>query len=534
MALIHEQELTRARLILGTVGIMVALLLAALDQTIVGTALPRIVAELRGLDLYAWVITAYMVASTTTVPIAGKLGDLFGRKRLLLAGMIGFVLASALCGQAQDMAQLIAFRAVQGIFAGTLLATVFASIADLYPPRERPRVQGLFAGMWGLASLIGPVVGGFLTDEVGWRWVFYVNVPVGLAAIAFVGLTMSAGTSRGTRHDIDFPGAGLLVAGLVPLLVALSMTRDHAWSSPEVLGLLGVAAISLVAFFLREGKAREPIVPFELFRNRTFSVAMATGFLVTFGMFGTIGFVPLFYQGVLGIAPTNSGLLLTPMMAGVVAASVVSGQLMTRIQRYRYIGTVGIALATTGLALLSQATATSSEVEVVRDLVMIGAGVGLTFPLYINAVQSALPRELTGVVTSQAQFFRNVGGTIGIAVLGSVLSARLPDRVRDATASLPLPAGAPSLVGGADPQTLFEPARIAALRATLPPQAQTVFDQLLDALRVALATTLQELFLYGAMVVAVGVVASLFLAEVPLRGRERRAERAAPAVAFGK
>jgi len=533
---VHGDEMTRGRLILSTVAVMTGLLLAALDQTIVGTALPRIVAELRGLESYAWVVTAYMVASTTMVPVAGKLGDLFGRKPLMVTGMTGFVLASALCGQSQDMTQLIAFRAVQGLFGGVLFATVFASIADLYPPRERPKVQGLFGGIWGIASVIGPTAGGFLTDTVGWRWVFYVNLPLGIAAIAFVVLTMPW-KRGGSRHDIDYAGAALLATGLVPLLLALSITRDHAWTSPEVVGLLALAAVALAAFYAVERRAREPIVPFELFRHPTFTVSTLTGFLLAFGMFGAIVYVPLLYQGVLGIPATNSGLLITPMMFGLVSASIVTGQLMVRIRRYRYIGTAGIALAAAGLFSLGRVTPATPEIDVVRDLVILGIGLGATMPLYINAVQSALPAAMTGVVTSQVQFWRNIGGTVGVAIMGSILAARLPGRVESAVAALPLPPQARAALprAGADPQTLFDPARIEATRAALPPGLGTTFDQVLLAIRGALAGTLSEVYLYASLIVAAGIVLSLFLREVPLRGRARAGEgdREPAAAAFG-
>jgi EmrB/QacA subfamily drug resistance transporter len=535
----NAHELTRGRLVLSTIAVMTALLLAALDQTIVGTAMPRIVAELNGLDYYAWVLTAYMVASTTTVPIAGKLGDMFGRKPFLLAGMVGFVLASALCGQAQDMVQLVAFRALQGIFGGVLFATVFASIADLYTPRERPRVQGFFGGIWGIASVIGPTVGGFLTDNVGWRWVFYVNLPLGIAAVAFVVLFFPWNRT-GHRHAIDYLGAGLLAAGLVPLLTAFSITRDHDWSSPEVLGLIAFAAVALVAFFFAERRSSEPIVPFGLFTNRTFAVSTITGFVVMFGMFGTIVYVALVYQGVLGIPATNSGLLVTPMMFGLVAASIVTGQLMLRIARYRYVGTVGISLAALGIWLLAQVTPSSAEIEVVRDLVIVGIGIGATMPLYLNAVQSALPRNVTGVVTSQVQFWRNIGGTVGTAILGSLLAHRLPDRINEAIAAVPLPPEARgAFAGTGSAQALFDPAQQAARRAELPAQLQGLFDQVLVAVRGALAASLHDVFIYGAAVVAIGIVASVFLAEVPLRGREARAPRpdeeadTAPVAAFG-
>src|SRR6266851_396093 len=361
-------EIHGRRLVLVTVGIMLALFLAALDQTIVGTALPRIVAELKGLDFYAWVLTAYLVTSTIMTPISGKLGDLFGRKPLLLAGMIGFVLASALCGQAQDMLQLVTFRGIQGLFGGVLFSSVFASIADIFTIETRSRIQGIFGGIFGIASVVGPTIGGYLTDNVGWRWVFYVNVPVGLAAILFVLFTMPRTEHNATWRDIDFIGAGALTAGLAPLLVAFSITRDHDWGSPQVLGLLGVGVVMLAVFYILEQRTDHPIVPFELFKNRTFAVAVIAGFLVAVGMFGAIVYVPLVYQGVLGIAATNSGLLVTPMMLGLVTASLLTGQIITRIDRYRLVGTAGILVMMSGLFLLGQIDINTSEIEVVRDL----------------------------------------------------------------------------------------------------------------------------------------------------------------------
>jgi EmrB/QacA subfamily drug resistance transporter len=514
--------LSRTRLILVTIGTMLGLLLAALDQTIVGTAMPRIVSDLNGLAYYTLVTTVYLVASTVMVPIAGKLGDLFGRKPFLLAGMIGFVAASALCGLSQNMFQLIAFRGIQGVFGGILFATVFTVIGDLYPPAVRVRIQGLFGAVFGLASVLGPTVGGYLTDNLGWRWVFYVNVPVGILAVLTVATTMPFIRTKASWRDIDFAGAGLLVLGVAPLLTALTITRDHAWTSPEVLGLLGFAAIMLVLFYLVEQRGENPIVPFRLFQDRTFAVSVIAGFLTGFGMFGTIIFVPLIYQGVLGISATNSGQLLTPMMLGLVFASVLSGQLIVRIPRYRFVGTAGIALMLLGMWLLSQITASSSRLEVVRDIVIVGAGLGTTFPLYINAVQSALPRKLLGVGTSQIQFWRNMGGTIGTAVLGSLLVQRLDTNIKAQLATLP--AGASRLVpkgGSSNAQSLFDQSKISAARAALPAQVAPLFDQVLHAIRAGLATTLHELFLYGGAVLILALIASVFLRDVPLRGRQQ-------------
>src|SRR5512135_1831443 len=502
--------MTRNRRILVTAGVMLALLLAALDATIVGTALPRIVADLHGLDYFAWVVTAYLVAETAMTPIAGKLGDLFGRKPLLIAGMIGFVLASSLCGLAQNMGELIAFRAAQGIFGGTLIATVFASVADIYPPVARARMIGVLGGVFGLASVIGPTLGGYLTDSLSWRWVFYVNAPVGAVALLFVFLTMPRVRTLATWRRIDFAGALTLASGLVPLLVAFSITRDHAWTSPEVVTLLAVAAVALVGFVIVERRATDPIVPLGLFRNRTFAVSVATSFVAGIGLFGAVVFVPLLYQGVLGTTATDSGALLTPLVAGLIVASVVTGQLMTRVRYYRLVGTAGISIMATGLWLLSQITVRSDSSEVVRDLVVTGLGIGTTVPLYLSAAQSSVASGLTGVVTSQVTFWRNVGSTIGIAILGSLLSQQLPGQIQSHLSAIP--SGGASVAGlagiGRNAQALFDPARLASLPGV---------DVL--AIRLALADTLHNVFLYAALAIALSAIASVFLAEVPIGAR---------------
>jgi len=517
-------------------GTMMALLLAALDQTIVGTAMPRIVAELNGLNYYSWVITAYLVASTIMVPIAGKLGDLFGRKPFLIAGMIGFVAASALCGQSHSMLELVTFRTIQGLFGGTLFATIFAVIGDLFPPSQRARLAGLFGGVFGLSSIIGPTAGGYITDNWGWRWVFYVNLPVGLVAILLVLATMPYIRSSASLRDIDFRGAAALIAGLVPLMVALSITRDHAWTSPEVLGLLAVATVMLLAFFLLELRSDHAIVPFGLFKNSTFSVSMIVGFFSGFGMFGAIVFVPLIYQGVLGVTATNSGQLLTPMMLGLIVASTLIGQAMVRVRYYRFLGTAGIAVMMYGLWLLSQVTVGTSRLEVVRDIVIVGAGLGTTFPLYLTAVQTALPRNFLGVASSQVQFWRQIGGSIGTAVLGSLLSQRLPVHISQQVQSLHIPSQATQFFGSgaSNPQTLFDPAQIAARRAQAAaagPQGAAIFDQVLHAIRAALASSLHEVFLYAGAVLIVALIASVFLNDVPLRGGQEAKEEGVPVAA---
>ena len=459
-----SESSSRARVVLATIGVALALLLAALDQTVVGVAMPRIVRELHGLDLYAWVTTAYLVTSTALVPVAGKLGDMFGRKPFLIAGMIGFVSASALCGLSQNMVELVLFRGLQGVFGGVLFASTFAVLADVFPPTQRARMSGLFGAVFGLSSVIGPTLGGYLTDGPGWRWVFYVNVPLGIAAVVLVAAQLPFVRSSARLRDIDWVGTALLFAGLTPLLIALTMTRDHSWTSVQVLGLFGLAAVALVAFYFVERRVEHPVVPFHLFRLNVFAVPAAISFFSAIGMFAVVIFGPLLYQGVLGVSATNSGQLLTPMMLAVVVTATATGALISRIPAYRFLSAGALALMIAGLVLLSRVGVGASPLEVTRDIIIIGAGLGVTFPLTLVVVQAGLPHQLIGVGTSQLTFWRSLGGTIGTAILGSILTNSLPIR--------PTPFG--------------------------------------------LANTLHALFLVAAVVATVSVFASLLLREVPL------------------
>src|SRR6195256_2895119 len=393
------QGLSKTSAVLATLGVAMALLLAALDQTVVGVAMPRIVSELHGLDLYAWVTTAYLITSTALVPVAGKLGDMFGRKPFMGAGMIGFIAASALCGVSQNMFELVLFRAIQGLFGGVLFASTFAVLADVFPPEQRARMSGVFGAVFGLSSVIGPSLGGFLTDGPGWRWVFYVNIPLGVAATILVATQLPFVRSQARLRDIDFVGTALLLAGLTPLLIALSMLRDHSWLSVQVLGLLGLAAALLVAFFVTERRVEHPIVPFGLFRLNVFAVPALISFFSAIGMFGAIVFVPLVYQGVLGVSASNAGQLLTPMQLAVVVTATGTGVLLARVPRYRFVGTAALGAMILGLVLLAQIGPHSSPWEVTRDIIIIGAGLGVTFPLSLVVVQAGLPQQLVGGAT---------------------------------------------------------------------------------------------------------------------------------------
>jgi EmrB/QacA subfamily drug resistance transporter len=526
-------EMSRRRLILVTVGVMLALLLAALDQTIVGTAMPRIIADLNGFDKYAWVTTAYLVTSTVTVPIAGKLGDLFGRKPFILVGMAGFMAMSWLCGFSQNMLELIVFRAAQGLFGGVLFASVFTVLADIFSPQMRARMQGVFGGVFGLASVIGPAAGGFITDNWGWRWVFYVNIPVGVLGLALLFAFLPYVRSKATWRDIDFAGAFLMIAGLVPILISLSNTSTYGWGSWQTLLPLVGGFVVLVAFVVVEHFEKEPIVPLSLFKNRAFTVSVLVGALSGFGMFGALIFVPLIFQGVLGVTATNSGTLITPMMFGLIGASVVSGQLMVRIRQYKWIGTFGSAIMAVGVYLLSEVSIHSTQLEVTVALVIVGAGLGLTFPLYLNALQSAVDKKYLGVVSSNLQFFRNMGGTLATAILGSVLANRLGPNIQDQINRLNLPPAfkssikLPTGVGGA--QQLFNAATLARERAALPVPVRPLFDQVIVAVKVGLASTMHEVFLIALAAVLVTVIVTVFMPNVPLLAARRQ-----PGAAMGE
>jgi EmrB/QacA subfamily drug resistance transporter len=519
-------EMSRRRLILTTVGVMLALLLAALDQTIVGTAMPRIIADLNGFNQYAWVTTAYLVTSTVTVPIAGKLGDLFGRKPFVLAGMAGFMIFSWACGFSQNMDQLIVFRGVQGLFGGVLFASVFTLLADIFPPRTRARMQGVFGGVFGLASVIGPAAGGFITDNWGWRWVFYVNIPVGVLGIALLAAFLPYVRSKASWRDIDFAGAFLMIAGLVPIMISLSNTSTYGWTSWQTLVPLIGGVLLVVAFVVVEHFEKEPIVPLSLFTNRAFTVSVLVGMLSGFGMFGAIIFTPLIFQGVLGVSATNSGTLITPMMFGLIGASILSGQLMTRIKNYKWLGTIGSAVMAVGVYILSLVSIHSTQVQITSALIIVGIGLGITFPLYLNAVQSAVDKKYLGVVSSNIQFFRNVGGTLATAIFGSILANRLGPNIQDQINRLNLPSAFKSSIklptGAGGAQQLFNAANLAHQRAALPAAARPLFDQVMVAVKAGLASTMHEVFLIALVFVLVTLVVTVFMPSVPLLAARRQ------------
>ena len=406
------------------IGVAAALFLGALDQTIVGTAMPRIAAEFNAFDRYTWVTTAYLLTSTAVVPVVGKLSEQLGRRNVFLVAIVVFIGGSALCGAAPSITWLIAFRAFQGIGAGVISGASFAVIADLFPPSERGRYVGVFSGIFGIASVVGPLVGGTITDNVGWRWVFYVNVPVGIAVFALLAVAFPA-TEPSARRHLDWQGA-ILIGGAAALLAyGFSDAGASGWGSPFVVASLVVGGALLAGGLVWERHAREAVIPPELFRSSIFRVSTGMGFLSGGLMFGAITYIPVFLQSVVGIQATNSGLLLLPLMAGLVVASIVGGQLISRTGRYRMQAITGSAVMSLGLFLCTFLTKDSSQNAVTLPMVVLGFGIGFSMPVFSVVSQNAVPQRLMSSATSTVQFMRQMGGVLGLALMGSYFASRL-------------------------------------------------------------------------------------------------------------
>jgi EmrB/QacA subfamily drug resistance transporter len=514
-----------SRKMLVMLGVMLALFLAALDQTIVATALPRIVQDFHGLEHLSWVIAAYLLASTVVVPVYGKLSDMYGRKPFILGAIVLFIVGSVLSGLSQNMLELVLFRAIQGLGGGAIFANAFAVVGDLYPPAERGRWQGLLGGVFGLSSIIGPILGGWITDHVSWRWNFFINIPVGLVALGAVGTLLPHVAPDRKGRSIDYAGALLLTVSLVSLLLALIWGGGQLpWGSRTILLLFVVALVGLVLFGLVETRAKEAVLPLSLFSNRIFSVSMAALFLVGIGMFGSIVFVPLFAQLVLGVSATNSGTILTPLTLGFVVASVISGQLTAHTGRYKAIAVAGLALATAALYSMSRMTSQTSQGDMVVRMVATGLGIGAALPVFTLAVQNAFEHAKLGIATASSQLFRSIGATVGTAVLGSVLNARLKHELGNLSAdpfirlaSRAYPAAHLDRPDANSLQMILTQPGRGRIEAELAPQASAAFQGFMSRAREAFAVSIAETFLISAVMMAAAFLVALFLKEIPLR-----------------
>jgi EmrB/QacA subfamily drug resistance transporter len=479
-------------------ALMIAMLLAMLDNMIIGTAMPTIVGELGGLEHLSWVVTAYTLTTAASTPIWGKLGDLYGRKGIFLTAIVVFVLGSVLSGMAQDMGQLIGFRALQGLGAGGLMVGVMAIIGDLIPPRERGKYQGMMAGVMALAMIGGPLVGGVLTDHLGWRWSFYINVPLGAVALVMITVVLHLPKKEPRKARIDYLGAGLLTVGITAIVLVTTWGgSEYAWGSPQILGLMSLGLVSVATFLYVETKAAEPIIPLHIFRNRNFTLMSVIGFIVGFVMFGAVLYLPLFQQSVQGASATNSGLLLLPMLMSMMVVSLVVGRITTHTGKYRMFPIVGGGLITAGLFLLARMDTGTGRLTSGIYMAVLGAGMGFLMQITMLVAQNSVEPKDMGVASSSTTLFRTLGSSFGVSVMGALFTARVTESmVAQGGSAGGLPQGA---------------ALDAASLAKLP-------EQVREAYQVAVASGTHGAFLLGAGIALIAFVAAFFVKEVMLKG----------------
>ncbi|WP_127579578.1 MDR family MFS transporter [Paenibacillus koleovorans] len=517
------------------ISIMAAMLFAALNQTIVGTALPRIIAELGGLEYYSWVFTIYMLTSSVTTILVGKLSDMYGRKPFILIGISIFILGSFLSGTSASIIQLIVYRGIQGFGAGMIMSTAFASIGDLFAPRERGRWQGLMSASFGLASVFGPTLGGYIVDHYEWHWVFWVFLPVGLIAMGLIWWLFPQ-VPRKEKAPIDYVGSICLTLTIVPMLLAFSWAgTKYEWGSVEIAGLFVAAVAALMLFVLVERRVSNPVLPIGLFRIPAFTLSNAAGFLMGSGMFGAVMFVPFYVQGVKGMTATHSGFVTMPMTLSLVIMSALGGQWISRTGKYKGIAILGMVMMTVGLLSMSFMTGDTPVWLTVLLLILVGGGVGFGMPVFTLTVQNSAEPRLLGVATASSQLFRSLGGTIGVSIMGTVLGHRIGVKMKElaatagdgASASMP-PETAEKLQALQDPQLLLDPPKLEQLRLALPESLQATFREIVAQLHESLGYALSGVFLTGAFIVAGALILSFFLKEVTLRSGKRKQEDTPP------
>jgi EmrB/QacA subfamily drug resistance transporter len=535
---VEQPRFSKRETLLTMLGVLMVMLLASLDQTIVGTAMPRIIADLNGFNEYTWVTTAYLLTSTVMVPIYGKLSDIFGRKPIFMIGVTLFLLGSALSGASQSMVQLILFRGFQGIGAGALMPIAMTVVGDLFTPRERGRWQGITGAVFGLSSILGPTLGGWISDNFTWRWVFYVNLPIGVAAMLVLIFLMPQLHARNRDARIDYIGCTLIALGTVPMLLGFTWAgTTYPWISWQVLGLIISGAVVLGAFFAYEAwmerRKAQPIIEPGLFKNGIFSVSSLVTIIFGMGLFGSVSFIPLFVQGVLGSSATNSGVILMPMMLTAMVASVIAGQLVSRFGRYKWLTILSMAISVAGAYLLFRLDVHSGNTDVLIAMLVLGFGMGVGMSLYTLIVQNALPQKMAQA-TSALTFFRQIGATVGLAAMGSVMVSTFPSAF---TSALPswvaraLPASVLSKF--TDPNQLLSPVQSTG-GPQLPhtPQAMAIYQQIMNAMKAGLAQSIHSIFVLCLCIMIAGLISVFFLKEIKLRDK-KGSEQAEEVVEIG-
>lgn len=501
----QEPGLSHRQILVIMSGLMMGMFLASLDQTIVSTALPTIVGDFHRSDLLSWVITAYLLASTASTPLWGKAGDLYGRKRVFQLAIVVFLVGSALCGASQNMYELIGFRALQGIGGGGLISLVFAIIGDVIPPRQRGRYQGYFGAVFGVSSVVGPLAGGFAVDSLSWRYIFYINLPLGIAALVVTNRVLRLPV-RKRQVQIDWWGALLLVAGVSGILLATqSGGTDYPWSSWQIVGLFVLGGLLLVGFAIRERLAAEPILPLDLFKMRIFTVANIVSFISGIAMFGALAFLPQYLQLVHGVSATESGLLLLPLLVGLLVMSIGSGRYISRTGNYRWFPLAGTILVTLGLYLLTHLGAHTSLAVIGAEILVFGAGLGLFIQVLTLVVQNAVPMNQLGVATSSVTFFRSMGGAIGASALGAILTARIAHEFPHYLPAATLRSG-----GDQVSQLVQSPDTLNRLKTTNPALHEGIIQ--------SYAHAIDRVFVVAVVVSVLSVVAAAFIKQVQLRG----------------
>jgi EmrB/QacA subfamily drug resistance transporter len=519
------EHLDQKKKITIMVAIISAMLFAALNQTIVVTVLPKIIASLGGMAYFSWVFTVYMLASTVTAVLVGKLSDIYGRKPFIILGLIIFSIGGLLCGLADSIIILIVYRGIQGLGAGIIMSTAFTAVGDLFAPRERGRWQGLLAASFGLASVLGPTLGGYIVDHFDWHWVFWVFLPLGMVSMVLIWMLFPKAEPR-EREKVDYLGSIFLTTTIIPLLLAFSWAGGkYAWSSTEIVLLFSASAVSLIIFILVEWFAPSPVLPLFLFKNSIFTVSNLVAMMMGAGMFGAIMYSPFFLQGVLGVSATTSGYVMMPMTLSLVIASAIAGQMITKTGKYKKMAIGGLIIMAFGLYLMSTMHVDTSKGIAVLYMMLVGTGLGIGFPVFPLTVQNAVDDKMVGVATASSQLFRQLGGTLGVSIMGRILAHRMSEKMMDAGSadqSMIDPTQLdPEMLEKfdqlQDPQVLMDAEKLMEIQQAFPTAFQDPLNQLVLMMRDAISFALSGIFIMGCLVTAAAIVLTLFLKEIPLR-----------------